>query len=156
MFAFYLFLVSVISFLVLWGTSLGAVSDWLHIQQGTGFQAAEGLVANIGWVIAAGLMWVFHWRSLLRGLRTGGRSMLAAVMFYLLSVVSLLGVSLMISGSTFFEEVAALLTGLVESSTLQLGAQALKLLIGASLWAHHVYVFYQEVKYDMALDKKEA
>ncbi len=73
MFAFYLFLVSVISLSVLWGSSLGAVDDWLHIQQGTGYRAAEGFVSAIGWALAAGLVWFFHWRSLRGGLRTGSR-----------------------------------------------------------------------------------
>ncbi|MBX3046061.1 MAG: hypothetical protein KF698_03600 [Anaerolineales bacterium] len=155
MFAFYLFLVSLVSFMVLWGTSLGAVNDWLHIQQGTGFRAAEGFVSAVGWALAAGLVWVFHWRSLRRGLRTGSRSVRGAVLIYLVFVTFGLAMGLMTSGSSLFEEATALLTGVVQGSTLELGTQALKLAISGGLWAHHLVMFYQEAKYDMTVDKKE-
>ncbi len=59
------------------------------------------------------------------------------------------------NGSSFFEEGAAMVTGVVETSTLELGAQALKLTVSGGLWAHHVYVFYQEVKYNMTVDQKK-
>lgn len=155
MFAFYLFLVSIVSFSVLWGTSLGAVDDWLRIQQGTGFRAAEGFVSAIGWALAAGLVWFFHWHSLRRGLRTGSRSIRGAVLIYLLFAAFGLAMSVMTNGSSLFEEGAALLTGVVESSTLELAAQALKLAISGGLWVHHMYVFYAEAKYDMTVDKKK-
>lgn len=154
MFTLYLYGISLISLLVFYGAATGAVSNLVHLQEGTGFYAGKHFVSALGFAVSGGLLWFFHWRGFLGLRRKLGESMRALLMISLLLIAVTFALGVLFQISALVEQASRLLAGYEKASLWKLGGEAAKLLISGGLWLHYLRVFYDEAKYDLQGGKR--
>lgn len=150
MFTFYLFIVSMITLLVFYASAGGAAGYFVDMQAGTGFMAAERLMSAAGYVVSAGLLWLFHWRILLKERAKLGQTQDALLMAYLLLTAFMFSMGAMFQGSSVVREAGTLLARLDHASGLQLAALGTNLALTLVLWVHHLRLFMAQAKREVA------